>query len=556
MIDATRRDIFKVCLAGAVASPLALLTSAQAASPQATASLVPCIPYKPQWGRGIEGQRKADLGNGTYLNPIIAGDRPDPTILKDGNDYYMTFSSFNTYPGIVLWHSTDLVNWAPIGAALTRNIGTVWALDICKHGDRYYIYIPALTDGKPWSTYVIWADDINGPWSDPIDLKIEGCIDPGHMVGEDGKRYLFVNGIRKIRLTDDGLATDGELQAAYSPWRYPDHWIVENFAPEGPKLFKRGDWFYLVTAVGGTAGPVTGHMVIAARSRSIHGPWEHCPHNPLVRSLSEAEPWWSRGHATVIQGPSVNGEEGDWWMVYHGYENGFRTLGRQALLEPIEWTDDGWFHAKGGDLSQPMAKPRHGKTGASGAALSDDFSRNKFGTQWAFHNPGANELARVGYGKKVLELAAAGSSPVDSSPLTCGVVDRAYQVEVSLQLEGDAEAGLLLFYNHKAFVGMGFNAEAIKSFQYAEEQSWARIPLKTRSLRMRITNDHQVITYEYSQDAGRSWTRHPTRMEVSGLNHNVFGGFLSLRVGIYCAGSGKVQLRDFQYRALSETKTA
>jgi len=115
---------------------------------------------------------------------------------------------------------------------------------------------------------------------------------------------------------------------------------------------------------------------------------------------------------------------------------------------------------------------------------------------------------------------------------------------------GDAEAGLLLFYNHKAFVGMGFTADAIKSFQYAEEQSWARIPLKTRSLRMRITNDQQVITYEYSQDAGRSWTRHPTRMEVSGLNHNVFGGFLSLKVGIYCAGSGEVQLRDFRYSAI------
>lgn len=544
-MDITRRTLFKACLAGAASSPLTFIGAAQAA-PQ-----MPCVPAKPRWGKGIEGQRKADLGDGTFLNPIIAGDRPDPTILKDGADYYMTFSSFNTYPGIVLWHSTDLVNWAPIGAALTRNIGTVWALDICKHGDRYYIYIPALTDGKPWSTYVIWTDDIRGSWSDPIDLKIEGCIDPGHMLGEDGKRYLFVNGIRKIRLTDDGLATDGELQAAYSPWRYPDHWIVENFAPEGPKLFKRGDWFYLVTAVGGTAGPVTGHMVIAARSRSIHGPWEHCPHNPLVRSLSEAEPWWSRGHATVIQGPSANGEEGDWWMVYHGYENGFRTLGRQALLEPIEWTDDGWFHAKGGDLSEPMAKPRHGKTGASGAALSDDFSQNKFGTQWAFHNPGANELARVHYDKKALTLAAAGNSPLDSSPLTCSVVDRAYQVEVSLQLEGDAEAGLLLFYNHKAFVGMGFTPETINSFQYAEEQSWARIPLKTRRLRMRITNDQQVITYEYSQDAGRTWVRHPTRMEVSGLNHNVFGGFLSLKVGIYCTGSGKVQLSDFSYSAIA-----
>jgi xylan 1,4-beta-xylosidase len=71
--------------------------------------------------------------------------------------------------------------------------------------------------------------------------------------------------------------------------------VVENFAPEGPKLLRRGAWFYLVTAIGGTAGPVTGHMVIAARSKSIHGPWEHCPHNPLVRTVSTAEPWWSRG---------------------------------------------------------------------------------------------------------------------------------------------------------------------------------------------------------------------------------------------------------------------
>jgi len=546
MLDITRRNIFKACLAGAAASPLTFISASQAAPCTA-----PSAPTRPQWTRGIEGQRKADLGNGTFLNPILAGDHPDPTVLKDGNDYYMTFSSFNSYPGIIIWHSRDLVNWTPIGPALQKNIGTVWALDLCKHGERYYIYIPAAPDGKPWGTYVIWADNIKGPWSDPIDLKIDGCIDPGHAVGEDGKRYLFVNGIRKIRLRDDGLATDGELEHAYSPWQYPDDWIVENFAPEGPKLLRRGEWFYLVTAVGGTAGPVTGHMVIAARARSIHGPWEHCPHNPLVRSQSEAEPWWSRGHATLIEGPAINGKSSGWWMIYHAYENGFRTLGRQTILEPIEWTDDGWFRATGGDLSRPLPKPLPASTGAHGMALSDDFARNKIGSQWCFHQPGAQEMARIAYSKKMLELAAKGTSPADSSPLTCGVGDRAYQVEVDFTLVGDAEAGLLLFYNHKAFVGMGFTADAIKSFQYAEEQGWARIPLKTRNLRMRLTNDQQVITYEYSQDNGRSWTRHPTRMEVSGLHHNVFGGFLSLKVGIYCAGSGKVQLRDFRYQAVA-----
>src|SRR3546814_7355105 len=86
----------------------------------------------------------------------------------------------------------------------------------------------------------------------------------------------------------------------------------------------------MITAVGGTAGPPTGHMVIAARSKSIHGPWENCPANPLVRTRSAVEKWWSRGHATLVEGPA-----GDWWSVYHGYENGYWTLGRQALLDPV-----------------------------------------------------------------------------------------------------------------------------------------------------------------------------------------------------------------------------
>lgn len=534
-METSRRHLFATGLATAAALPASVALPAPAASTP-----------KPRWGKGIEGQRKADLGNGTYLNPIIAGDHPDPTLLKDGENYYMTFSSFYSYPGLILWHSTDLVNWTPIGPALSKPLGTIWAVDLCKHGDRYFIYIPAAPDGGEWSIFAIWADRIEGPWSDPVDLKIKGCIDPGHMVGEDGKRYLFVNGIRKIRLTDDGLATDGDLEAAYQPWTYPDEWVTENFAPEGPKLLRHGDYFYLITAVGGTAGPVTGHMVIAARSKSIHGPWTHCPHNPLVRTQSDAEPWWSRGHATLVEGPA-----GDWWMVYHAYENGYRTLGRQTLLEPIEWTKDGWFRARGGDLSKPLPKPKGGKTGAAGFALSDDFSQDRFGVQWAFHDPKPDEMTRVRRQSRALRIAGRGTSPADSAPLTCGVGDRSYRIEVTLELEGGAEAGLLLFYNHKAFVGIGFDGERTRTWQYSEDQAWNRQTLKSRKVRLRLTNEANVVTWHYSGDDGRSWTRHPTRMEVSGMHHNVFGGFLSLKPGIYCTGDGAVRVTDFTYQALA-----
>src|SRR5262245_585544 len=167
----TRRDLIKTLAAGALTVP-GLSGAASNATSRTPAS---------QWPRGIEGQRRADLGNGTYLNPIVPGDHADPTILRDGNDYYMTFSSFNSYPGLVIWHSTDLVNWAPITAALHKPIGSVWAVDLCKHGDRYFIYIPAIPDNRGFVLFAIWADNIRGPWSDPIDLGITGCLDPGHI---------------------------------------------------------------------------------------------------------------------------------------------------------------------------------------------------------------------------------------------------------------------------------------------------------------------------------------------------------------------------------------
>ena len=84
------------------------------------------------WARGIEGQRKADLGDGRYLNPILAGDHPDPSVLKDGKDYYLVNSCFDYTPGLIIWHSRDLVNWEPVGPALRQHVGSIWAPDLAK----------------------------------------------------------------------------------------------------------------------------------------------------------------------------------------------------------------------------------------------------------------------------------------------------------------------------------------------------------------------------------------------------------------------------------------
>lgn len=515
----------------------ALLTAGLAAQPAAAA------PAAVDWARGVEGQRRADLGNGRFLNPIMAGDHPDPSILKDGADYYMTFSSFDAYPGLVIWRSRDLVNWAPVGPALRTNVGSVWAPELVRHAGRYFIYFAAKHPDRN-ACWVIAADRIEGPWSEPRELGLARYIDPGHAVEADGSRWLFLSGGDRVRLSEDGLSLAGQPEHVYDPWRYPPDWEAESFSPEGPKVFWRGGYAYLVTAVGGTAGPPTGHMVIAARARSLAGPWENHPDNPLVRTGSVSERWWSRGHATLVQGPA-----GDWWAVCHGYENGFYTLGRQALLTPVTWRADGWFDIGGGDLSRPLAKPKGGVGGPHGLALSDDFLADKYGPQWSFFDPAPDERDRLSRQGGAMRLQGRGTAPSDSSPLVFATGDQAYEIECGIEVDRDTRAGLLLFYDRRLYCGLGFDTDHFVTHQYGIERGRPANP-HGGSLRMRLRNDRHIVSFHTSGDGGATWTRFDRGMEVSGYHHNVRGGFLMLKPGLYAAGAGAARFRDFRYRAL------
>ncbi len=347
----------------------------------------------------------------------------------------------------------------------------------------------------------------------------------------------------RVRLRADGLATAGPVETVYEGWRYPDDWVTENYALEGPKLFRRDGWFYLVSAVGGTGGPPTGHMVVASRARSVNGPWEHCPHNPIQRTKDASEMWWSRGHATCVEGPG-----GQWFMVYHGYENGYSTLGRQTLLEPIEWTADGWFKARGGDLSRPMPKPP-GAAVAHGFARSDDFSVPSLGTRWSLYGSAPEEAGRVRYDGTSLVLAGKGNGPENCSPLTQNVGDRCYEFSVELELEDDVTGGLLLFFDDRLFLGMGIDGARMTSYRGGKASYWPEPAPPTRHMHMRVVNKAQIVTFYYSLD-GKDWTRHGVRSEVSGYNANTIDDLLSLRPALFAAGGGSARFRNFRYRAL------
>lgn len=534
MMAANRRDALKT----------AVLLAATGGVGAARAT-EPTAPSGPKWGRTFDNQRKADRGDGTFLNPLISGDRPDPSILRDGEDYYLTFSTFDAYPGLTIWHSRDLVNWRPLKPALTRNIGSVWAPSLHKDRGRFFLFIPV--KAQPNDTFVTWADDIEGPWSDPIPLGLPNHIDPCHAVAKDGSRWLFLSGGDRVRLADDNLSLAGPVEHVYDPWRYPPDWIVEGFSPEGPKIHRIGDWFYMLTAVGGTAGPPTGHMVIAARSRSLHGPWEHHPGNPLVRTLSNEEAWWSRGHASLVQAP-----DDSWWSLYHGYENGFWTLGRQCLMDPVRFTPDGWFAMTGGDLSRPIPKPHGGRAQPHGMALSDDFGAPlALGSKWAFFRPAADEAKRLRVAGGALHFAGKGEAPSSGSPLLLTAGDTSYAFECDIECAPGGRAGLVLFYDDRLYCGLGFDGERFMTHQYGIERARPVNP-HGRRMRMRVTNRRHIVTYDTSSDGGRKWHRFDRGMEVSGYHHNVRGGFLMLRPGLYAAGPGEATFRDFRYTALDD----
>jgi beta-xylosidase len=535
-----RRDVLAGMGMGLGGASLAAILRPAAARAASLAS----VADSPSPRRGTENQRVPDQGDGTFLNPVLSGDRPDPAILKDGEDYYLTFSTFDAYPGLTIWHSRDLVNWQPLGPALTRNIGAVWAPGLHKHRGRYLLYIPVKAPGGN-DIFVAHAAHVEGPWSDPVALGLPDHIDPCFAQAEDGTCWLFLSGGDRVRLTDDGLALTGPVEHVYDPWRYPADWVVESFSPEGPKIHRIGEWFYMLTAVGGTAGPPTGHMVIAARSRSLHGPWEHHPANPLVRTTARGEAWWSRGHASLVEGP-----DGTWWALYHGYENGFWTLGRQCLLDPVTFTPDGWFHMTGGDLSRPIAKPAAGQAVPHGMALSDDFSAPlMLGSKWAFFRPAPDEPLRLRQAGGALYLAGKGGAPSSGSPLLLTAGDRSYSFECDIEVATGGRAGLVLFYDDKLYCGLGFDERRFVTHQYGIERGRPANP-HGRRMRIRVTNREHIVIFETSGDGGRSWTRFDRGMEVSGYHHNVRGGFLMLRPGLYASGEGEAAFRDFRFAAL------
>lgn len=417
---------------------------------------------------------------------IFPGDYPDPTIMRDGKDFYMTHSNFTYYPGLLIWHSTDLRHWEPIARAVQDQSYSIFAPDMCKVNGKFYIYYPT-SSGE---NYVITADKPEGPWSEPVRLNVSG-IDPGHAMDGKGNRFLYTNDGHMAPLSADGLSVTGPNRKVYDPWQYPEEWETEGMWLESPKILKRGGWYYLVSAEGGTAGPATSHMCVVARSKSVEGPWENSPHNPLVHTYSVDEEWWSKGHGTLI-----DDADGNWYIVYHAYRNGFHTLGRSTIIESVEWTKDGW---------PVLANPNQAEWQNGGMQDYDYLRHYENPIMWAKWEPGFE----------------------GGTLMTTTAVDQAYEITAKFRIDGEGKGGLYLFYNEEANLGI---SSSMPEFM------------------IRISNNCNKASLWISDNNGLSWKEVYTDVDVSGFHHNNYKGFFALRPAVLTAGSA--QMTSFDYRPI------
>jgi beta-xylosidase len=495
----------------------------------------------------LENIPHADLGNGHFRNPVLVGPGADNTVVRVGSDYYMIAGG--GWPDRLIWHSRDLVNWGPIMPALHNVDLGPWASDLTYYKGKYYIYTTQMDPsriqlGVPLKkNIVMWSDHIEGPWSDPIDLAVPTLFDPGHVADQQGNRYLYFNKGMLIRLAPDGLSTVGDPKKAYDGWNYPKSWVVSCKCLEAPKLVYREGYYYMVSAEGGGDGPTTGHMSIVARSKSVEGPWENSPYNPLVHTASSNDKWWRQGHGTLIEDSG-----GKWWFLYTGYENAYVLYGKQSLLLPIEWTDDGWPRVPRGVSPTDVLRKPAGENVGHGMPLSDDFSNASLGIQW-LHDSSVKpeESFQVGDGKLVMKAAGSlpgkAAIPLAASMLGVTPVNHSYEAEVEVSIPETAEAGLLLSSGGGREAGATW---AMVSLRKGETflTSWTQhrddVESKETHLFLRLRDINYDISAFYSTD-GKTW------IPFDNASTYVTDG---RRLFLYAAGTGEVVFRNFKYHGL------
>ncbi|HEY4157134.1 MAG TPA: glycoside hydrolase family 43 protein [Polyangiaceae bacterium] len=481
-----------------------------------------------------------------YRNPVLPGFYPDPSVCRVGDDYYLVTSSFEYFPGVPIFHSRDLVHWRQIGHCLTRASqlplvgarasGGVWAPTL-RHRDG--VFYMTTTNVSLGGNFIVTARAPEGPWSEPIRIAQPG-IDPSLFFEDDGSALYTTShqGAFQSRIDVESGQLLSEPKVVWGG--------TGGQHPEGPHLYRRDGWYYLLMSEGGTE---YGHMITMARSQSAWGPFEPCSRNPLLTHRSYWSPIQGLGHADLVETA-----DGAWFAVALGFRpNGYPPcyhLGRETFLSPVAWADDGFplFGNAGRlaleeEITAPLEPvPR--------AAERDDFSATELAPFWNYlRNPQASAYSlseRPGHLR--LHGSADGLDDI-ASPSWLGRRQCHFAVRVATRLAfrpatAREEAGLVVRMNeqhhYEIFVALrGGVASAVLRRRIGTLQTEVAcqpLPPGEDGWVLAIAADR--AKYVFSFGRSESELQRLGEGETRYLSTEVAGGFTGVYFAMYATGNG------------------
>lgn len=508
-----------------------------------------------------------------YYNPILAGFYPDPSVCRAGDNYYLVNSSFSFFPGVPLFTSKDLVNWHQLGYVLDRPSQVPLQHQNVSGG----IFAPAITFNKKNKTFymittnvgagnfVVKTQDPSKGWSEPVYLpKVDG-IDPSLCFDNKGNGWLVHNapvygkadyeGQRAIRLLRYDVKGDSTVGRPIEIVRGGTHVEKHPIWIEGPHLYQIGKYYYLMCAEGGTGA---WHSEVIFRAKKPEGPWEECPHNPILTQRTGVDPnrpnpVSSTGHADLVQA-----KDGSWWAVFLGcrpYEGDMYNTGRDTYLLPVTWKD-GWptILEKGATLPNVVNKPglkplAKDETQYSGNfSYEDHFTGSSLNQRWMFLRNPQERFFTTGNGLTIHPLAVNITQKESPAAIFCRQHHTNFSAETTLDFSPSTDksfAGMVLLqkedYNFEFGKGVLNGHPAIILTRRAKSGAVIGSALLSdeearKPIRLKVSGHGRYYDFCFAVGQG-PWQTLAQGVDASNLSTQVSGGFIGACIALYATSN-------------------
>lgn len=527
----------------------------------------------------------------TFMNPIIPGGHPDPSICRVGDDYYIVNSTFEYFPGLPIHHSKDLVNWELIGYGLHRidqASGAVNLVDVQQNGGihaptirfnkgLFYIIVTNVYSPKDKSkpaemvNFIITAKDPAGPWSEPHVIEGAPGIDPDIFFDDDGTVY-YVGTHQPGDLNENGIGAIWVQQLDLENWKLigERHSIWQGACGgccvEGPHIYKEYGKYYLMVAEGGTS---FNHAVMIAASDKISGPYESNPRNPILTSRHLSNSNWvhSTGHADLVEL-----EDGRWCMVSLGIRNdvsGTSNMGRETHIMPVTWEPAiaRWEEVRKGvwepiEYMWPVVAPQTGKIERDNPlifsdkpqvysdAFEDNFNSEKLHLEWNFRRVPQPNTYSLKAKKGVLRLNLTSEVyALRGQYSLMGIRQKESDFEFSSQMnfspkKNGEEAGISIFQQDDNYINFTISKSQNKptlKITVKERNKDASILKETTLFKFKgdiifkMVSTNEKYEYYYSLDEGANFLL----FAETANNLVICKGYIGTNIGVYATSNGK-----------------